>query len=277
MPPLTVSLLLFAAFLHASWNAILRRGADRLWSITMMGVVGGGVAALAVFWLPQPAPASWPYLALSAALQVGYSLFLVRAYRDGHLAHVYPIARGTAPLLVTLGAWIIAGERLAPAALAGVALVFGGVVLLTLGRDRPDARSVAAAFATGAFIASYMVVDGLGVRRSKAAISYAVWQGATQGAALLVTYVLLRRALPQRLQGRTGLAVGVAALIGNFGYGIALWAMSISPMAQVSALRETSILFAAVLGAILLGEPITVRRVVGGATIAAGAFCLSWS
>jgi drug/metabolite transporter (DMT)-like permease len=277
MPPLTVALLLLAAFLHASWNAILRGGADRLWSITMMGVVGGGAAFIVALLAPPPHLASWPYIALSAALQVGYSLFLVRAYRDGHLAHVYPIARGSAPLLVTVGAWLVAGERLSAAAMTGVGLVAGGVVLLALGRDRPDARSLGAALATGAFIASYMVTDGIGVRLSGAPIGYAAWLAAVQGAALFATYCALRRSLPGRLQGREGMLTSVAALIGVVGYGIALWAMSGSPMAQVSGLRETSILFAAILGAVLLREPITLRRVAGGATIAAGAICLSWS
>lgn len=277
MPPLTIALLLLAAFLHASWNAILRGGADRMWSITMMGVVGGGAAAIVAIWAPAPAVASWPYIGLSAALQVGYSLFLVRAYRDGHLAHVYPIARGSAPLLVTLGAWLIAGEHLTGAAMTGVGLVAGGVVVLTMGRDRPDVRSVGAALATGAFIASYMVTDGIGVRLSGAPIGYASWQAAVQGLALFATYCAIRRSLPGRLQGREGALTALAAIIGAVGYGIALWAMSASPMAQVSALRETSILFAAFLGAVLLREPITLRRIAGGATIAAGAICLSWS
>jgi len=161
--------------------------------------------------------------------------------------------------------------------MVGVILVSGGVMLLALGRDRPDARSTGAALVTGAFIASYMVTDGIGVRRSEAPVSYALWQAALQGLTLLATYCLLRRSLPARLRGRQGMLTAVAALIGNVGYGIALWAMSASPMGQVSALRETSILFAAFLGAILLREPLTLRRIAGGATIAAGAVCLSWS
>jgi uncharacterized membrane protein len=277
MPPLTVGLLLLAAFLHASWNAILRGGSDRLWSITMMSVVGGGVAVVAALWLPAPHVSSWPYLALSAVVQVGYSLFLVRAYRDGHLAHVYPIARGTAPLLVTLGAWLVAGESLTAMSAVGVVLVSGGVVVLAMGRDRPDWRSLGAAGATGAFIAGYMLIDGIGVRLSEASISYALWQAAAQGIALTLTYCAIRRAPPAPLRGREGMMTVVAALIGNLGYGVALWAMSANRMGQVSALRETSILFAAFLGAILLREPISFRRVAGGATIATGAICLSWS
>ncbi len=167
MSLLVVGLLITAAVLHATWNAILRSGADRLWSITVISAIGAVVALPFALALPKPDVASWPYLALSAVLQVGYCLFLVRAYRDGHLAHVYPIARGTAPLLVTLGAAIFAGEQLSLPGMAGVALVSAGIMILGLGKDRPDPRSTGAAIAAGAFIASYMVCDGVGVRAAQ--------------------------------------------------------------------------------------------------------------
>jgi drug/metabolite transporter (DMT)-like permease len=275
MPLLTVALLLLAALLHASWNAILRSGADRLWSITMMGVLGGAAGLALSMFLPPPLPASWPFLALSASLQVAYSLVLVRAYRDGHLGHVYPVARGSAPLLVTLAAWLIVGERLSLPALAGVALVCGGILTLAIGRDRPDGRTLAAALVTGAFIASYMVTDGVGVRRSGHPVSYAAWLTVIQGLGMAAAFTAIRRRPPALPRDRQGLATSIAALIGAVGYGIALWAMSRSPMAQVAALRETSILFAAVLGAAFLREPFTLRRLLGGASIAAGAVCLA--
>lgn len=277
MAPLTVALLLFAALLHASWNAILRGGSDRLWSISVMAAFGGALAVavdLTLGW-PAPAPESWPFMAASAVLQVGYCLFLVRAYRDGHLAHVYPIARGTAPLLVTLGAWLFAGEHLTVPELAGVLLVCAGIMTLAIGRDRPDARTLGAAVACGAFVACYMIVDGLGVRRSGHPLSYAAWASGVQGSAILLAFVAIRRRVPERPRGRAGAAVVIGAAISTLGYGIALWAMSGSPMAQVSALRETSILFAAVLGALLLKEPLSLRRIVGGVGIAAGAICLA--
>ena len=206
MAPLTVALLLFAALLHASWNAILRGGADRLWSITVMAALGG-VMAVAVDLLlgwPAPAPASWPYMAGSALLQVGYCVFLVRAYRDGHLGHVYPIARGVAPLLVTLGAWLVAGERQTPFELAGVLLVCAGIMTLAIGRDRPDVRTLGAALACGAFIACYMVVDGLGVRRSGHPLSYAAWGSSVQGFAVLLAFIAIRRRAPEAPRGRAG-------------------------------------------------------------------------
>lgn len=277
MAPSTVALLLVAAVLHASWNAILRSGADRLWSITVMTALGGAMAValdLALRW-PAPDPASWPFMAGSSVLQIGYCLFMVRAYRDGHLGHVYPIARGTAPLLVTLGAWIAAGERLTGPGLAGVFLVSAGIMTLAIGRDRPDKRTLGAAIAAGAFIASYMVVDGLGVRHSGHPLGYAAWLTGAQGLAMLATYCAIRRRPPALPKGRGGGAVLVGAAISTLGYGIALWAMSGAPMAQVSALRETSILFAALLGALFLREPVTLRRILGGVTIAAGAIFLT--
>ena len=121
VPPLVLALVLGAALLHASWNAMLRSGLDRLWSITLMCAVGASAAAVAALILPPPAPASWPYAGLSAVLQIGYCLFLVRAYERGELGQVYPVARGAAPLLVALGAAVFAGERLAPQALTGLA------------------------------------------------------------------------------------------------------------------------------------------------------------
>ena len=275
MTPFVAGLLLVAAVLHATWNAILRSGSDRLWSITIMSAVGALFALPFALALPKPDAASWPYLALSAALQVGYCLFLVRAYRDGHLAHVYPIARGTAPLLVTLGAAIFAGERVGGWGLIGVVLVSGGIMILGLGKDRPDVRSTVAALAAGAFIASYMVTDGVGVRASAHATGYAAWQAVAQGAAMPLMYRAIRHRPPTLPKGWSGAQVVAAAIMGAFGYCVVIWAMSRNAMGQVSALRETSILFAALIGAVFLREPITPRRMLGGAVIASGAVCLS--
>lgn len=275
MTPVVVALILTAAVLHATWNAILRSGADRLWSITVMGTVGLLVALPFAIGLPHPAPASWAYIALSAVLQTGYSLFLVRAYRDGHLTHVYPIARGTAPLLVTLGAAVFAGEHLARIGLLGIVLVSGGIITLALGRSRPDAKSTMAALATGVFIASYMVTDGVGVRLSGQAIGYAAWQAVAQGSALFLTYIALRRRAPALPRGRPGVDVLIASVLGLVGYSVVIWAMDHGAMGKVSALRETSILFAAVIGALFLRESITPRKIIGAVAIAGGAICLS--
>jgi len=277
MSPLVVGLILTAAILHASWNAILRSTPDRLWSITIMGVIGAMAALPLALALPRPQPESWRFIALSVTLQVGYCLFLVRAYRTGHLVHVYPIARGSAPLLVTLAAALVAGERLGGPGLAGVILVSGGIMVLALGRDRPDLASGLAALAAGGFIASYMVADGLGVRLSRSAVGYAAWQAVAQGVTMPLTYWAVRRRLPPMPRPSSDAAIIAAAIIGAFGYGVVIWAMSLGPMGKVSALRETSILFAALIGAVFLKEPLTWRRAIGAAVIAAGAACLSVS
>jgi drug/metabolite transporter (DMT)-like permease len=208
-------------------------------------------------------------------VQVAFALFLVRAYRTGLLAHVYPIARGAAPLLVTLGAAAVAGERLSPLGLAGVALVSLGILAIALGRGRPDAGSAAAAAATGALIAAYMVIDGVGVRLSGHAIGYAAWQGVAAGAPMPFVYWLIRREPPKLVRSWELGRCAIGAVISVTAYGVVVWAMSLSPMGQVSALRETSILFAAVIGALFLRERLTARRLLGAAMIAGGAVALS--
>lgn len=275
MSPVVVLSLLGAALLHAAWNAILRGGSDRLWSVSAMAMIGAAVALPVALALPPPAPASWPYLAGSALVQLGYSLLLVRAYRHGQLAQVYPIARGTAPLIVAIGAAAIAGEAVGAAGLAGVGLVCAGIVTLGTGRDRLDGGSTLAALACGVCIAAYMVTDGIGARASGGAIGYAAWQAVVVGVLLPAAHLAVRRRLPALPHGRAGALVALAALFGVVGYGVAIWAMSRAPMARVSALRETSILFAAAIGAVFLREPVTPRRVGGGAAIAAGAIVLA--
>ncbi|HEV2531771.1 EamA family transporter [Phenylobacterium sp.] len=275
MSPLVIGLVLASAVMHASWNAILRSGADRLWSMTVMCALGALIALPVALIAPAPAAASWPYMAGSAALQIVYALFLVRAYRHGQLAHVYPIARGAAPLLVTLGAAVVAGEQLAPMSLLGVVLVSTGIGAIAFGRGRADAVSSLIALATGGFIASYMVTDGVGVRLSGHAIGYAAWQAILDGAPMPLVYFAIRRRWPAVAPDLEFGKMAVGALISVTAYGVVIWAMSLSPMGQISALRETSILFAALIGAVFLKERLTAGRIVGAAMIAGGAVALS--
>ena len=275
MSPVVVALVLGAALLHATWNAVLRSGADRLWSISVMSMVSAAAAAPFALLLVKPAMASWPYIALSAALQIGYCLFLVRAYRDGELAQVYPIARGVSPLLVTLGAAVVAGERLSAADLTGVALVSAGICALAFGRTRPGLHSTLAALACGVFIAGYTLTDGVGARASGHPASYAAWLFVTQGAPMPLVYGAIRGRLrvgprdPETLKAILG---GVLSMVA---YGTVVWALTLGPMGQVSALRETSVLFAAVIGVVFLKERLTLVRLGSAVMIAAGAFLLS--
>ena len=275
VPPLVLVLVLGSALLHASWNAILRSGADRLWSISLMCLASALAALPFAFILPAPAMASWPYAAGSSALQIGYCLFLVRAYRDGQLSQVYPIARGTAPLLVALVAALAADEQLSGRALAGLAMVCTGIIGLGLARDRPDLKSTAAAVICGAFIAGYMVTDGIGVRLAGRPTSYVVWMSVVQGLPMPLVYLAIRRRLPAVGNDReTWKAVG-GGVISMVGYGVVVWALSFTAMAKVSGLRETSILFAAIIGALFLKEPFTARRAGCAVLISAGAMLLA--
>lgn len=248
MSPLIVSLLLASALVHAGWNAIVKDSEDRLWSLSIITLFGAIAAVPFALILTPPALMSVPYILVSSALQVGYCLFLVRAYRDGELASVYPIARGSAPLLVSLGAVIFAKEIPDSSGLAGIILVSIGIGVLTWGKSRPDTKSIVAALATGLFIAGYMVVDGLGVRVSQSATGYAAWQAVIAGLLIPLSFIIIRRhrlALPR---GSEGVKTAVAGVLATLGYCIAVWAMSLNNMGGVSAIRETSVLFAALIG-----------------------------
>lgn len=275
MSSLVISLVLVSALMHAAWNAMLRSNLDRLWSMVVLCVLCAVAAAPVAILAPHPAAASWPYLAVSAVMQVVSALLLVRAYREGQLAHVYPLARGAAPLLVTLGAAAVVGEQLAPLSLLGVVLVSAGIFAIALGRGRPDGPSTAAALATGACIAGYMVVDGLGVRHSGHPVGYAAVQAVLQGAPMPFIYHRLRGRWPHLEATRQLGKMAVGAAISVVAYGVVIWAMSRTAMGQVSALRETSILFAALIGAAFLKERLTLRRALGAAMMAGGAVALS--
>ncbi|HKX10823.1 MAG TPA: DMT family transporter [Stellaceae bacterium] len=276
MTPLVITLVLCAAILHASWNAVLRGRDDKLWSVTVMSFAATVVAIPVVFVLPLPAAASWPYLALSVGLQVVYSWFLVIAYRLADLGQVYPMIRGSVPLLVTLGAAIFAGEHLSALALSGIVLVSLGIMSLALGKGRAQPKAVAAALANSLVIATYTVTDGIGARLSGNSFTYVSWifllYGVVMPAAFMATRgrLIVQWSAPET---RTVLAAGVVQLVT---YGTVIWALTMAPIGPVSALRETSIVFAALIGRMFLSEPLTARRLSACAVIAVGAACLGY-
>ncbi|SFI14007.1 MULTISPECIES: DMT family transporter [unclassified Pseudomonas] len=270
MPLPIVLLILFAALLHASWNALLRVGADRLWSMTMMCVAVAIASSVIALFLAPPAPASWPYAVLSGVLHVGYNLFLVRSYKVGDLGQTYPIARGSSPILITLCALVFAGETLSTNALIGILLVSGGIISLAFRQRRLAVPSLPYALGTGFFIAAYSVTDGIGARLSGAPMAYTVWMCALWGVLMPLVYIGLRdtRSLFAPRPGVITALIG--GLVSLLAYGIVIYAMSHAPMGAVSALRETSVLFAALIGYLFLGESLTVRKVLACVVIATG-------
>ncbi len=274
MPIHLVLLVLFAALLHASWNALLRGGADRLWSMTVMCVAIAIVCAVAALFLSPPAPESWGYALLSALLHVGYNLFLVRSYRVGDLGQIYPISRGSSPALITLGAALFAGETITPGELLGIGLVSGGIMSLAFRGRSLSVPSLPYALGTGCFIAAYSVVDGIGARLSGAPLAYTVWMSALWGVLMPLVYIGLRDAR-SLFSVRPGMLTAVVGgLVSLLAYAIVINAMNEAPLGAVSALRETSVLFAALLGYLFLGEKLTVRRMLACVVIASGAIII---
>lgn len=275
MPLSVFSLVLFAAALHASWNALVKGAADKL--LTTILVAGGAavVAGVALPFVPQPAAASWPFIAASTLVQIGYYVLVARAYSGADMSQAYPLMRGTAPLLTALVSRFWLGEHLSLAAWAGVALISSGVLSLALAaRGGSSAAGVRAALLNAVVIAAYTLIDGAGVRRSGAPVAYTLWLFLLTGAPLLIWALAARRArfvAYARTRVHLALAGGLATLIS---YGLALWAMTRVAVPVVAALRETSILFAAAISALFLGETLGPRRIIAAGLIALGAVAL---
>lgn len=276
MTPAVVALVLSAALLHASWNALLKKSGDRLAALTLM-TLGAGVAALPlVIFSPLPPVGAWRYIILSAILHTGYNLFLIRAYRIGDFGQSYPIARGSSPLLVAIGAAAFAGEQMSGHTWIGVALVSIGIISLANIKDRHQLSGPVAAFTTGAFIAAYTVTDGIGARIAGDAVGYSGWLFVLDSVPLALIFMWMHRRLPMAgspKENWLGVTGGVMSLLA---YGIVIWAVVLAPMGTVSALRETSVLFAVVIGTVFLGEKLTIRRVLACAVITLGAIVLGW-
>lgn len=273
-----VGVVLFAALIHASWNAVLKTGSDTVLTTALITTAAACIAALALPFMPPPAAASWPYIVGSVALQFVYYMLLVRAYAAGDMSHTYPIMRGGAPLIVAALSASLVGEPLTPSRWLGVGLICGGVLGLAIHRGSGTTSHRAATFyalANAAAIAGYTLVDGIGVRKSLAPVAYTLWLFLLIGVVRLISTVLLRwRELPGYLRRYwpQGLAGGVGTVSS---YGLALWAMTVAPVALVAALRETSILFAALISALVLKERVTPTRLVSVILIAAGAATLA--
>lgn len=271
------SMVLAAALLHAVWNALVKVNGDRL---VIVAVIMSSQTLICLLLLPfvgLPVGDAWPYILGSAGLHNAYCLFLVMAYRYGDLSHVYPIARGSAPLIVAVASMVVAGQFLTPQAMLAVILVTLGVMSLALTRGASgirETRAVLFALGTGLFIASYTVVDGMGARVNGNAHVYTFWLLALHGIpfAVLTAVVRRHRLLPQvRRVWKSGLSAGIASL---FAYWIVIWAMTMAPFALVSALRETSVVFAVLFGVVLLKERLDFVRLAAIAATLVGAVML---
>jgi drug/metabolite transporter (DMT)-like permease len=266
--------VLTAAAFHAGWNALLKLNVEPIIATSLVAAASGIVALPFAFAAGLPSLQAWPYVLASVAIHIVYYLALAQAYRFGDLGQVYPIARGTAPLMTAMLATLWLGEGLGPYGWAGIMVLAGGILLLAVrgGRARKtfDARSVGFALLTSLTITAYTLVDGTGARVSGAPLQYTVWLFLLSGGAMgLYGLVRVGPRLATEFAAHWKLAVSGAAL-STGAYAIAIWAMTVAPIALVAALRETSVLFAALLGTVLLREPLLPARIAAACLVLAG-------
>jgi uncharacterized membrane protein len=278
MTAFALGIVLFSAFLHAGWNAMLKAVDDRAGVLGAVSFAHALAGVVLISVSPVPAMASWPSIIISTLVHYLYYLLLFRAYRHGDLSQVYPISRGLAPAFVAFSAWILIGEALEPLAVVGLVAITGGIGLLALQRGAATAPRSTVGFAVllGVCIGIYSTADGIGIRLSDTATGYMGWLF------LLEAPVPLAIALHRRRKGgqfapRTlilGLIGGAAAVTA---YGLVLYVKTIAPLGAVSAVRESSVIIAALIGVFFFGERPWQGRILAASIVALGVVALSWA
>jgi drug/metabolite transporter (DMT)-like permease len=266
--------VLLAAACHAGWNATIKRGLDPLATTVLISIGAAIVSALALPVVGLPAMAAWPWCLASVLIHLVYFSALIESYRSGDMGQVYPIARGSAPLMTAIATTVFIGERLGVSGWCGIGLLVAGVVLLSLrgGRElaRLDRRAVGFALFTAVTVCAYSVVDGVGARLAGSANAYSAALFAGIGP-VMASYALVRRGrevIPTMARHWVLGLVGGTLQLGS--YGIAIWAMTLAPIAIVAALRETSVLFGAAIAVVFLKEPLRPSRIGAALLIVAG-------
>ena len=273
------ALLLLAALVHASWNAFIKGARDPVAMATTIYGTEAIFMLAAVPFVGVPPQSVWLLLTIHALLHIVYKIALVQMYIHGDLSQVYPVTRGIAPLLVTLLAIPVAHEVPGPYGLTGVGLVCLGLLIFALERQnlsRAGAKPLLLAATAGIVMSAYTVIDGLAVRTPGAALSFVVWMFIIDGTTMFVIARIWRgRQLYSalRVRWRWGVSLG---LISTVNFCIVLWALRVAEMGSVTAVRETSVVFAALIGAIFMGEPFGARRIIAAIVIATGIIAMNW-
>jgi drug/metabolite transporter (DMT)-like permease len=268
-------LVLLAAVAHAAWNAMVKTSGDRLLMLAAIRAVGLLAGVIAAFLVPAPAAASLPFLAGAALVHYVYYGFLLNAYRVGDFSQVYPLARGVAPLVVALSTALFVADPKGPMPGPGVLLIALGVVSLSRFGPARDTRAVAFAVGTGLAIAGYTMLSGLGVRLADSVVGYVAWLEIATGAGVLAVAGVWRHSDIGRFAKMHWRAGAIAGVLSVGAYFIVVWAMSLTSMAAVAALRETSVVFAALLGTFLLREPLGTRRLLAATSVLLGILLLT--
>lgn len=268
-------MVVLAAVLHASWNAVVKGGDDTLLTTVLVTASAALLAIIGLPFLPSPARESWPFIAMSTTLQVGYFVLVARTYALADMSLAYPLMRGTAPLLVAVASMVWIGESLSAPVWLAIGIICAGILSMVGGiRCGTNKAGILLALANAVVIAGYTLIDGIGVRQSGSPAAYTLWIFLLTGVALVTWTVVTRRAAFRAYTGRNWRR-GVIGGIGTISsYGLALWAMNAAPVAVVAALRETSILFGTAISAVLLQEKVGRVRFIGACIIASGAILL---
>ncbi|MFB2865132.1 EamA family transporter [Aeromonas sp. MdU4] len=264
--------VLLAALLHASWNALVKIGEERLVGISLIALFSGLIAAVALLPMGLPSQAELPWLSLSILLHTGYCLFLSHAYSQGDFGQIYPLARGSAPLLAMVLSAMLLGDHPGHGGMVGACVLVIGVLLMAWrgGPQRLSAKATRAALITALFTAAYTLSDGAGARASGEPVRYTLWLFACTGLVMLLVLIIHQRRNAWRQIRRHAVAGITGGTMSLIAYGIVIWAMTQAPIGVVAALRESSVLFAMLLSVWLLKEPLGRARITAAAIITAG-------
>lgn len=275
---LVLVLVLGAAFLHAFWNALIKGAADRAVTMAMVNVGHLAVGLILVFNYLPPAQASWSFLAGSTLIHFFYYAFLVASYRFGDLSQVYPISRGISPVIVATGAWYFAGEVMSGEAWTGLFLITGGIAIIFFARQKGHSnwKAITAALFTGLTIASYTVVDGLGIRASDSPLGYIGWLFVLEFISSIAILSYRWRSLAAISYRVYGIGI-IGGVVSAVAYGLAMYAQNLAPLGAVSAIRESSVLIAALIGVIWFKERPWKPRVIAALVVVAGVIILASS
>ena len=264
--------VLGAAFLHALWNALIKLGTSKLTSMLILTLVQGGMGLLVALTRPFPDPQVWLWLLASGVFHAAYKLFLAFAYEQGDLSRVYPIARGAAPMVVLVISAVLLPDVIAAWEYIGILVLGSGILLMARGvfSSGESRRLVPLALGSAMATAGYSLVDGLGARASGDAVAYVGWLFTLDAVFFTPVCIALRGKSVLRASGKVWAIGGLAATASYGAYAIAVWAMTVAPIALVAALRETSILFAVLIGWLVFGERMDKQKAVAAALIVAG-------
>ena len=279
MTPLLIGLVLLAALLHAGWNAMAKSGGTPEYSIASYQLVGALICVPFLFFVPIPLVESWPMILLSALLHNFYYYTLAKSYRAGDLSQMYPLFRGLAPVMVALGAAFFAGEWLSPGSMLGIGMISFGLISITLlggqfGKISPVALRWG--LATSVLIAAYTVTDGMGVRAAGNSISYILWLFALEPYPICLFLLATNRRPWFDYMAAKKIKIVIGAVASGSAYALVIFAMGLGSMAMVSSLRETSVIFAALIGTLVFREAFGRQRIIAAVLVACGIGLIRW-